>query len=73
MAVALTGEWQCRRRADSSLCCVADRQTGLGGGRECGAGRKQIPERPPQHEGVRKCSSPSGGIQKEELLGREWK
>lgn len=32
------------------------------------AGRKQIPDHPPQHEGVRRCSSPRGGIQKEEVV-----
>lgn len=33
-----------------------------------GAGRKQILERTPQHEGGRKCPSPRGGFQKEELV-----
>lgn len=31
-------------------------------------GQSKIPECTPQHEGVRKCSSPRGGIQKEELV-----
>lgn len=33
-----------------------------------GVGRKQILESTRQHEGVRTCPSPSGGIQKEELV-----
>lgn len=33
-----------------------------------GAGGKQIPEHPPEHERGRKGSSPRGGIQKEELV-----